>query len=120
MKTKQQDEQVVSEAAVMKQTNGRDQADRGAHVVPTRDSPTGGASPGFAPQPRGTIMKILRIPFIIVLFVVAGRAFNANAQTETSLYSFGSVTNDGAYPVAGLVQGRDGYFYGTTENGGTN
>jgi uncharacterized repeat protein (TIGR03803 family) len=42
----------------------------------------------------------------------------------TSLYSFGSVqdTNgvplDGAFPQAGLVQGSDGYFYGTTSGGG--
>jgi uncharacterized repeat protein (TIGR03803 family) len=36
----------------------------------------------------------------------------------TSLYSFGG-TNDGGNPVAGLVQGSDGNFYGTTENGGT-
>src|SRR5208283_6215291 len=47
----------------------------------------------------------------------------------TTLYSFGSVqdTNtfpstplDGANPVAGLVQGSDGNFYGTTQQGGTN
>src|ERR1039458_1637897 len=44
----------------------------------------------------------------------------------TSLYSFGSVqdTNgvplDGANALAGLVQGSDGYFYGTTSWGGTN
>ena len=44
----------------------------------------------------------------------------------TSLYSFGSVqdTNrvalDGANPAAGLVQGSDGNFYGTTQWGGTN
>ena len=36
-------------------------------------------------------MKILRIPLVIVLVVAAGRAFHAAAQTETNLYSFGSV-----------------------------
>jgi uncharacterized repeat protein (TIGR03803 family) len=35
------------------------------------------------------------------------------------LYSFGG-TNDGANPQAGLVQGSDGSFYGTTKAGGTN
>ena len=64
-------------------------------------------------------MKILRIPLVIVLFVVAGRTFNANAQTETVLYSFGS-SLDGAEPYAGLVQGSDSNFYGTTLFGGTN
>jgi hypothetical protein len=62
---------------------------------------------------RGKIIKILRIPLVIVLVVVAGRAFNANAQTETILYSFGSSPNDGENPW-GLVQGSDGNFYGTT------
>jgi uncharacterized repeat protein (TIGR03803 family) len=37
----------------------------------------------------------------------------------TTLYSF-TGTNDGANPAAGLVQGGDGYFYGTTCYGGTN
>ena len=37
----------------------------------------------------------------------------------TSLYSF-TGGNDGANPQAGLVQGSDGNFYGTTPDGGTN
>jgi uncharacterized repeat protein (TIGR03803 family) len=51
--------------------------------------------------------------------------FNTNGVL-TTLYSFGTSTNkygqplDGANPDAPLVQGSDGYFYGTTQNGGTN
>ena len=42
--------------------------------------------------------------------------------TLTSLYSFCAKTNctDGAQPVAGLVLGTDGNFYGTTEYAGAN
>lgn len=37
-----------------------------------------------------------------------------------SLYSFGDQPFDGTHPSAGLVQGSDGYLYGTTVDGGTN
>jgi uncharacterized repeat protein (TIGR03803 family) len=54
-----------------------------------------------------------------------GTVFRMSTNGElTTLYSFGAVTNgfiyplDGAYPSAGLVQGRDGNFYGTTSQGG--
>jgi len=39
--------------------------------------------------------------------------------TFTNLYIF-SGGNDGGFPQAGLVQGQDGIFYGTTQVGGTN
>lgn len=56
----------------------------------------------------------------VILLIQAGRLGNASAQTETVLYSFGSSPADGTLPTAGLIQGRDGNFYGTTEYGGTN
>jgi uncharacterized repeat protein (TIGR03803 family) len=40
------------------------------------------------------------------------------AGTLTTLVSFNN--SNGAYPTAGLVQGGDGNFYGTTSAGGTN
>lgn len=42
--------------------------------------------------------------------------------TLTTLHAFCSqlvVCPDGAQPDAGVIQGRDGDFYGTTQNGGT-
>jgi uncharacterized repeat protein (TIGR03803 family) len=38
--------------------------------------------------------------------------------TFVSLYSFPGAANDGTSPRAGLVQGIDGYFYGSTYSGG--
>jgi len=40
--------------------------------------------------------------------------------TETILYSFKGKPSDGNFPYAGLFQGSDGNFYGTTEFGGEN
>jgi uncharacterized repeat protein (TIGR03803 family) len=49
-----------------------------------------------------------------------GTVFKISTQGAlTTLYSFSGGDN-GAYPVSGLVQGNDGYFYGTTIAGGTN
>jgi uncharacterized repeat protein (TIGR03803 family) len=48
-----------------------------------------------------------------------GTVFKISANGAlTSLYSF-TGGNDGAFPRAALVQGSDGYFYGTTYDGGT-
>jgi uncharacterized repeat protein (TIGR03803 family) len=48
----------------------------------------------------------------------AGTVFRISSSGDfSSLYSF-TGTNDGGNPVAGLVQGSDGYFYGTTDSGG--
>jgi uncharacterized repeat protein (TIGR03803 family) len=48
-----------------------------------------------------------------------GTVFSVTASgVLTSLYSFTN-GNDGANPYAGLVQGSDGNFYGTTANGGS-
>ena len=49
-----------------------------------------------------------------------GTVFKISASgVLTPLYSF-TDDNDGGQPEAGLVLGNDGYFYGTTEYGGTN
>ena len=47
-----------------------------------------------------------------------GTVFKVKADgTETVLHSF-SGGSDGALPVAGLIRGRNGYLYGTTQLGG--
>ena len=52
-----------------------------------------------------------------------GTVFKLTAQgTLTTLYNFCSQSSctDGSFPSAGLVQGADGNFYGTTYEGGAN
>ena len=49
-----------------------------------------------------------------------GTVFNIDAAGNvTTLHSFNGSPDEGANPVAGLVQGTDGNFYGTTVLGGT-
>jgi uncharacterized repeat protein (TIGR03803 family) len=57
----------------------------------------------------------------IIIIVCAAATISAPAQTFTKLYNFCSQPNctDGSYPDAGLVQGTDGSFYGTTLEGGS-
>jgi uncharacterized repeat protein (TIGR03803 family) len=60
-------------------------------------------------------MKLLAIMSIVT---VCGFSI-ARSATLTMLYSFSNGV-DGAQPETELVQGSDGYFYGTTTSGGTN
>ncbi|MGA2133164.1 MAG: choice-of-anchor tandem repeat GloVer-containing protein [Bryobacteraceae bacterium] len=62
--------------------------------------------------------KAIRIVATLALtLALAGIAIPAQAQTFTSLYSFAGYPTDGSYPT-GLVQGANGYLYGTTVSGG--
>lgn len=79
------------------------------------------ASAAWASRKLSAVVRKLRAAAVILV------AIDAHAGVLlTSLYSFGSVqdTNrnllDGASPAAALVPGGDGWFYGTTESGGTN
>ncbi|MBI5385685.1 MAG: hypothetical protein HZA90_13485 [Verrucomicrobia bacterium] len=46
-------------------------------------------------------------------------SLNRDGSEFSLLHSFGGVTNDAQYPRAGLIEGRDGFLYGTTGEGGT-
>jgi uncharacterized repeat protein (TIGR03803 family) len=55
-----------------------------------------------------------------VFLLCAAMATASPAQTLTTLHDFAGQPNDGRKPYAGLVQGTDGNFYGTTYYGGAN
>src|ERR1700704_1096819 len=59
----------------------------------------------------------LRIACALIL-LCAVSAIAAHAQTLNTIFSFDST--HGSFPVAALMQGTDGNFYGTTLNGGSN
>ena len=62
--------------------------------------------------------RLLKVAFR-VLVLTAATAIASSAQTLTTLHNFAGRPNDGAKALAGLVQGTDGNFYGTTRNGGS-
>ena len=73
-------------------------------LIQGRDGNFYGTTSAGGANERGTVFKL----------TAAGKL--------TTLYSFCSKPNcaDGAYPLAGVIQGRDGNFYGTTSGGGPN
>lgn len=75
-----------------------------AGLAPGSDGNFYGTTSGSSPNTMGTVFKITPSGML------------------TTLYSFCSLANcaDGEYPFAGVVQGKDGNFYGTTEIGGPN
>jgi uncharacterized repeat protein (TIGR03803 family) len=81
--------------------NGTDGANPYAGLVQASDGNFYGTTSGGGTTYAGTVFKI-----------------STNGDL-TTLYSF-TAGNDGSGPYAGLVQGSDGNFYGTTCYGGTN
>ncbi len=63
---------------------------------------------------KSSLSKMVCIVFVFC----AATAIASPAQTLTTLHSFAGSPNDGNTPNAGLVQGSDGNFYGTTVKGG--
>ncbi len=64
-----------------------------------------------------TKLSLLKVVCIVSVFCAA-TVIPSPAQVSTTLYSF--TGPDGAGPWAGLTQGTDGNFYGTTTSGGAN
>ena len=80
-------------------TGGNDGGEPNAGLIQGSDGNFYGTTSGGGANGYGTVFKI------------------STTGVLTSLYSF-TGGNDGANPQAGLVQGTDGYFYGTTEHSG--
>ena len=53
-------------------------------------------------------------------FKLSPPAGKSTQWSESVLWSFGATSDDGVFPVAGLIADRWGNLYGTTEDGGAN
>jgi len=62
---------------------------------------------------RSGIMAMLLI-LLAAVVMFAGAAVPAQAQTPTVIYNFPAFNGDACLPEGALVQGRDGYMYGTS------
>jgi len=69
-------------------------------------------------QQRGWISRTRLLAFAAVMLSAVITSQSAQGQTFTTLHYFDAT--DGGVPVAPLVQGSDGNFYGTTPAGGAN
>jgi uncharacterized repeat protein (TIGR03803 family) len=71
----------------------------------------------YAQTEKRKVMRISRILIAVVVLALVGWSERGEGQTLTTLWQF-SGGADGGTPRAGLVQGSDSNFYGTTEVGG--
>ncbi|HYV28074.1 MAG TPA: choice-of-anchor tandem repeat GloVer-containing protein, partial [Candidatus Eisenbacteria bacterium] len=56
---------------------------------------------------------------MLLVALSAGLPLVAGAQVVTNLHLFAAGVTNGDRPNAGLIQGSDGNFYGTTQFGGS-
>lgn len=65
------------------------------------------------PQAKVPSMMAMLLTMLAVVVMIAGASVPAQAQTPTVIYNFPAYNGDACQPEGALVQGRDGYMYGT-------